>query len=155
MARRLLETPRPIREVRETVPEGVAQAVARALAKSPADRFATAAEFARALEESGSRTVAAAPSPATQPTVPAPAARPSGRRAPLTLALGIGFVLGLGVLFGWLRSHGAVEPDRTRAPPGCSRCSRSRTWATRPTSTSPTASPTRSAASWPRCRGLR
>jgi eukaryotic-like serine/threonine-protein kinase len=110
MARRLLETPRPIREVRETVPEGVAQAVARALAKSPADRFATAAEFARALEESGSRTVSAAPSPAAQPTVPAPAARPSGRRAPLTLALGIGFVLGLGVLFGWLRSHGSVEP---------------------------------------------
>jgi eukaryotic-like serine/threonine-protein kinase len=110
MARRLLETPRPIREVRETVPEGVAQAVARALAKSPADRFATAAEFARALEESGSRTVSAAPSPAAQPTVPAPAAQRSGRRAPLTLALGIGFVLGLGVLFGWLRSHGSVEP---------------------------------------------
>ena len=42
--------------------------------------------------------------------MPAPAARPSGRRAPLTLALGIGFVLGLGVLFGWLRSHGSVEP---------------------------------------------
>ena len=42
MARRLLETPRPLREVRDTVPEGVAQAASRALARAPADRFATA-----------------------------------------------------------------------------------------------------------------
>jgi serine/threonine-protein kinase len=39
------------------------------------------------------------------------------RRAPLALALGTGFVLGLGVLFGWLRSHGAAEP----AGPGATR----------------------------------
>jgi TolB-like protein len=32
------------------------------------------------------------------------------RRVPLTLALGLGFLLGLGVLFGWLRSHRAAEP---------------------------------------------
>jgi len=106
IARRMLEAPRPLREVRETVPEGVAQAVARALAKAPADRFATAAEFARALEE---------PSATATPTVPLVSARPaaspaSRRRVPLTFALGIGFLLGLGVLFGWLRSHGAAEP---------------------------------------------
>ena len=103
IARRMLESPRPLREVRETVPEGVAGAAARALAKSPADRFATAAEFARALDESS-----------TAPTVVAtsrPAARPAPRRrVPLTLALGLGFLLGLGVLFGWLRSHRAAEP---------------------------------------------
>ncbi|MEZ0333650.1 MAG: protein kinase [Gemmatimonadales bacterium] len=106
IARRMLEAPRPLREVRETVPEGVAQAVARALAKAPADRFATAAEFARALEE---------PIATATPTVPLASARPasppaSRRRVPLTFALGIGFLLGLGVLFGWLRSHGAAEP---------------------------------------------
>ena len=50
IARRFTETPRPLQQVRETVPEAVAQAVARALAKAPADRFATAAEFARALD---------------------------------------------------------------------------------------------------------
>jgi len=102
IARRMLESPRPLRDVRETVPEGVAGAAARALAKSPADRFATAAEFARALDESG-----------MAPTVvnSQPAARPAPRRrVPVTLALGLGFLLGLGVLFGWLRSHRAAEP---------------------------------------------
>jgi len=34
------------------VPAAIAHAVARALAKSPADRFASAAEFAAALEAS-------------------------------------------------------------------------------------------------------
>ena len=106
IARRMLEAPRPLREVRETVPEGVAQAVNRALARSPADRFTTAAEFARALEESSGPT-AAAPA-ATAPV--ATTVQPGRRRAPLTLALGIGFLLGLGVLFGWLRSHDAAEP---------------------------------------------
>ena len=113
IARRMLEAPRPLREVRETVPEGVAQAVNRALARSPADRFATAAEFARTLEESSGPTAAA-------PAAPAPVGatlQPTRRRVPLTLALGIGFVLGLGVLFGWLRSHGTAEP----AGPGTTR----------------------------------
>ena len=39
----------PLRTVRATVPEGVEQTVLRALAKVPADRFRTAAEFAQAL----------------------------------------------------------------------------------------------------------
>jgi serine/threonine protein kinase/tetratricopeptide (TPR) repeat protein len=110
IARRLIESPRPLHEVRETVPEAVAQAVARALAKAPADRFATAAEFARALEESTGRSTAGVTTPAT--TIPVATPKPAARRrAPLTLALAIGFVLGLGVLFGWLRSHGGVEPS--------------------------------------------
>ncbi len=108
IARRLIDTPRPLREVRETVPDGVSQAVARALAKAPADRFATAAEFARALEESGSKTTGSVAASAPALTVAAPS-RVS--RRPLTLALAIGFVLGLGVLFGWLRSHGGAEPS--------------------------------------------
>jgi eukaryotic-like serine/threonine-protein kinase len=105
MARRMLESPRPLREVRETVPEGVAGATARALAKSPADRFATAAEFARALEESG--TAAPTSVAPAAPTISRPAVPLSRRPA---LLLGLGFLLGLGVLFGWLRSYRGAEP---------------------------------------------
>jgi serine/threonine-protein kinase len=49
ITRRFTETPRPLRTMRELVPEAVEQAVVTALAKSPADRFQTVAEFARAL----------------------------------------------------------------------------------------------------------
>jgi eukaryotic-like serine/threonine-protein kinase len=115
IARRFTEAPRPLRQVRETVPEAIEAAVAKALAKSPADRFGSAAELARALAEgmTGSRTAeapraapaaAVAPAAETTKTVAQPARAPS-RRFPVTTALAIGFLLGLGVLFGWLRSH--------------------------------------------------
>jgi tetratricopeptide (TPR) repeat protein len=42
-----------VRHLRESVPQAVDAALVRAMAKSPADRFATAAEFAKALAESG------------------------------------------------------------------------------------------------------
>jgi serine/threonine-protein kinase len=85
VARRFTETPRPLRQLRETVPEAVEQAVLRALAKVPADRFPTAAEFARALVASP---------PIRRRAVPA---------AALTLILGV--LVGLGALFAWRRSH--------------------------------------------------
>ena len=120
IARRLTEAPRPLRLIRETVPEGISRAVNRALAKAPADRFSSAAEFARALEEAGTGAVTGAePNPATTPLVPAqpvPAARGRGR-VPMTLVLAVGFVLGLGVLFGWLRSQG----DRSATGSGTAR----------------------------------
>jgi TolB-like protein/Tfp pilus assembly protein PilF len=88
----------PLRLVRPAVPLHVEQAVARALARVPADRFASAAELARALD--GGATAA----------VPAgvPARRSAGRPAVLLLALAV--LLGLGVLFVWSRSR--------RSPPG-------------------------------------
>jgi serine/threonine-protein kinase len=49
LTRRFTETPRPLHLVRETVPEPVERAVMKALARTPADRFQTAAAFARAL----------------------------------------------------------------------------------------------------------
>jgi TolB-like protein len=114
VARRFTEAPRPLRQVRETVPEAVDHAVLKALAKAPADRFPSAAEFARALNASpasaplgASAAVtlqaagAATPSPATRRRVPAPA-----------VTLGLGILIGLGVLFGWLSSHGAGNVDR-------------------------------------------
>ena len=52
-ARKSLEAVPSLRIVRETVPVAVEQAVARALAKVPADRFGSALQFAEALESKG------------------------------------------------------------------------------------------------------
>ena len=49
IAKLLTERPTPLRVVRDAVPKGIEAAVAKALAKTPADRFASAAEFAAAL----------------------------------------------------------------------------------------------------------
>ena len=54
LARHLHDTPPSVAVLRPTVPPGVASAVARALAKSPADRYATATDFAAALERTSS-----------------------------------------------------------------------------------------------------
>jgi eukaryotic-like serine/threonine-protein kinase len=51
VARVLTERPRSIRGSRDAVPEHVDAAVQKALAKLPADRFATAQEFADALQD--------------------------------------------------------------------------------------------------------
>ena len=49
----IAEEPRPLTELRKTVPPRVDAAVARALEKLPADRWQTAAEFADALDGDG------------------------------------------------------------------------------------------------------
>jgi len=54
IAKRMVEPTPRIRTVRETVPEEVERAITRALAKTPADRFGTAPEFADALSQSAS-----------------------------------------------------------------------------------------------------
>jgi eukaryotic-like serine/threonine-protein kinase len=82
----------PLRAVRPSVPEHIERAVARALARVPMDRFASAAELAGELEVGASTAV------------PATASRPRAGRTWLLLLL-LGVVLGLGVLFGWSRMH--------------------------------------------------
>ncbi len=52
VAKVLTERPTPLHTLRDTVPTGVEHAVLTALAKQPADRFATAAEFGAALANS-------------------------------------------------------------------------------------------------------
>jgi eukaryotic-like serine/threonine-protein kinase len=56
MARHSIDAAPPIRSVRPTVPDGLERAVLHALAKAPADRFATAAHFADALRASPNPT---------------------------------------------------------------------------------------------------
>ncbi|MFL5506258.1 MAG: protein kinase domain-containing protein, partial [Gemmatimonadales bacterium] len=53
VAKAMTEKPVPPSRLRETVPEGVEDAVLTALAKLPADRFASAADFATALGSAG------------------------------------------------------------------------------------------------------
>ena len=53
IAKLLTERPTRLRVIRDTVPEGVDAAVAKALAKLPADRYASAGDFARALTAPG------------------------------------------------------------------------------------------------------
>ncbi len=113
IARRFSETPRAIRPGREAVPEALDQAVLRSLARTPADRYATAAEFARALEPAAAAATVAAPAAAA----PRPA-RAARRVPPALLLLSLGFIVGLGVLFAWRRSAGAGgEPGGTAGPP--------------------------------------
>jgi TolB-like protein/Flp pilus assembly protein TadD len=115
IARRFMESPKPLRERRESVPEAVEQAVQKALARTTADRFATAAEFARALAvptatATATATTGAGGTPAPTGAVVAPP-RIARRRIPIAPAsLALGFVLGLGLLFGWLRRHGGEVP---------------------------------------------
>ena len=62
IAKLMTEKPTHLRVLRDTVPPGIDDAVAKALAKTPADRFATAGEFSRALEVKSRReTPASAP----------------------------------------------------------------------------------------------
>jgi serine/threonine-protein kinase len=49
IAKLMTERPTRLRVMRDTVPEGIDTAVAKALAKIPADRYANAGDFARAL----------------------------------------------------------------------------------------------------------
>jgi TolB-like protein/Flp pilus assembly protein TadD len=100
-ARRLSSEAPSVRQYRPAVPEAVDRAVRKALARVPADRFASAAELGRALAPATDTT-----SGATPPTVvtSATVSRPHRHRS--VVLLGLGFLLGLGVLFGWLRRHG-------------------------------------------------
>src|SRR5512146_1803595 len=91
-----------VRAVRPDVPEVVDQAIQRALARSAADRFATTADFVRALQGAPSG-LAPVPTPVVMPAV-------TRRRVPVSaVALGLG-VLIAGALFAWRRTHaGASE----------------------------------------------
>jgi serine/threonine protein kinase len=103
VARRLTEPPPSLRTVRE-LPDALEQAVHKALARSAADRFATAGDFARAITE------AVTSAPGT--TLPRPAARvPQRKSKALTAALLLTLALALGLM--WM----AYRRSRTAAPP--------------------------------------
>jgi len=89
LARILTETPRSVRDVRNTVPAHIDAALAKALHKLPADRFDTVADFSAALEGKYTMPMAAEPSAA-----PAAAARRWRSPALATAALVLGLAAG-------------------------------------------------------------
>jgi len=106
LARRFTEDAAPVRRLRPSVPEGVEHALAKALARTAADRFSTARAFADAL----------APSAATAPmaaTVATTAPIAALLRRPVFVALVAGLLIGGGFLFAW--SRGAKEDGATAA----------------------------------------
>jgi eukaryotic-like serine/threonine-protein kinase len=66
MAKQVTESPRPVRALRPDAPAAVERALARALAKEPAQRFPSVAEFTAALQAEGP---AGRPSPAATRSV--------------------------------------------------------------------------------------
>jgi serine/threonine-protein kinase len=110
IARRFSEPVPSVRTMRPTVPEGVDQAIRKALAPVAADRFTGTAQFVQALQPSS--TAAPAPtalstrssSTALPPSRPA-AARPRIPVAALSLILGL--LIGVGALFAW--RHGKSD----------------------------------------------
>jgi serine/threonine-protein kinase len=84
IARQCAEPPRSLRVVRPDLPVAVQRAVERALAKAPAGRFATAAEFAEALTRSPA-DMSSDGTPLKSPTVTLPPAIPQARRVRFAL----------------------------------------------------------------------
>ena len=116
VARVVTETPRPMAPQRHTIPAHVEAAVLTALEKLPADRFATAAEFADALTDTGY-----APRTTVASAVPGGIVATYSRSRKLLAVLTAAVVL-LAVLaaWGWLRP---APPQQVRRfsmglPPG-------------------------------------
>ncbi len=97
IAKLMTEKPTRVRTVRDTIPEHVDAALGKALAKTPADRFASAGDFVRALE-----------TPVTETSAMASAART--KRGKLTLAGVAVVVLGLAVAGYALRDRLLRQP---------------------------------------------
>lgn len=96
LARRMTESPPPVRGVRETVPPELERAVMRALARSPADRFPSAEALAGALRRVGRASLGAPAAHAASPSRTAPAggsSRAPSRSLRRKLGLAVGGVL--------------------------------------------------------------
>ncbi|PYP40019.1 MAG: hypothetical protein DMD43_09480, partial [Gemmatimonadetes bacterium] len=95
IARALTETPRPLSGVREAVTPSLQAAVTKALARTPADRFSTAAEFAKALgSTSGEVAVTGAVTAATPAVPPRASSRAKWLIPAAVVVLAGAFVLG-------------------------------------------------------------
>lgn len=107
VARVLTERPTQPTSVRDTVPRHVEATVLQALAKLPADRFATAAEFAHALQHAGDTAALTAAQPAA-------AGRARGMRGLLrspAISWGATALAMAVAAWGWLRGSQSVRTE--------------------------------------------
>ena len=98
---RLRDRPRTLAEMKSDVewPPALQAVMDRALARAPADRYATAPEFARALMDAmGSGEVGVAVGPPRREASAAPRPRAPERKRPRTVAVATAAVLGVAVL---------------------------------------------------------
>src|SRR5436853_6291730 len=87
IAKAVTARPRPLRQLREAVPPHAEAAVLKALAKLPADRFQTAAQFVDALARPGWGGVPATTAPDSAAAAPErPGRRRGGRVGPFAVA---------------------------------------------------------------------
>ncbi len=104
----LTEQPRGARESRASVPAHVEAAIDRALAKTPADRFSTAADFADALQDVSSAHV--------RPIRSRVGYRPTSRSTSTLIAAALALiVVGAGGALLWQRLSLSAEPIRPTA----------------------------------------
>src|SRR5512143_2375020 len=121
IARVLTEKPRSIRASRESVPAYVDAAVERALAKLPADRWATAQEFAEAINNQRAVIVSSADAATMGTAVSGQRVSATergsdkARRAALWILPLIGVAGGAAVM-AWLQPHGEREGTTIRYP---------------------------------------
>jgi eukaryotic-like serine/threonine-protein kinase len=114
VARVVTELPRPLIPQRHTIPPHVEAAVLTALEKLPADRFATAGEFAEALTSPGFTKAG--------PAAGRAAPLPPGRRTPVAVLAAVSVLALALAAWGWLRptAAGVVQVARfvVALPPG-------------------------------------
>ena len=94
-----------VRRIRPAVPPGVDAALTKSLAPVPADRYATAADFAQAMD------VPTATAPASSP-------RPTGRFPVRTAVLGLGICIGAGLFFAWRHGERGAASAAEAGPVG-------------------------------------
>ncbi|HEX6943816.1 MAG TPA: protein kinase, partial [Gemmatimonadaceae bacterium] len=100
----ITDSPRPVHEQRRNVPPNVADALAKALEKIPADRFDSARAFAEALVNPHF----------TAATTAFPGSRGAGRRSALLLTLGALALILASSMGGWLLHGSAPVPGIVR-----------------------------------------
>ena len=109
LVRILTEHPRPLTELRHTVPPNVASVVAKSIEKLPADRFESAAEFGAALADESfayqARPTTPVATPTSEPVAPVvvEVARPWHREGRFVAALLVAVATTALAAWGWLR----------------------------------------------------